>query len=258
MPSNFSLFAALISGFIFLRIVTFTRYAAQAWDGSRLILWSGVVGLPLTAFSRLTVCVLVQYPFGVTLYHGFKWLAPFPYSGTIAGALVLSFPLGVVAELLVRWRYSRREPPGEAAIRKIRNDCSKMAGRLHHLLHTLCGTGRPICVSLDDGKVYLGFVTETPTLRHTEDYFAIVPIQSGARSEETKEIKWRVDYRPLLARLKTEEPAKRTLRAEDLEILLPFRSVASARAFDPDLPLDLFLPMDNRPVIQNPRVHRKH
>lgn len=257
MPSNFSLFAALISGFIALRIVTYTRYAAQAWDGSRLILWSGVAGLPIAAASRIAVYFLAQHPLGMSLYHWFKGLAPFAYSGTIAGALILSFPLGMAAELAVRWNYSRRDPPNEPAIRKIRSDCSKMAGRLHHLLHTLCGTGRPICVCFEDGKVYVGFVTETPTLRHTEDYFAIVPVQSGARHPETKEIEWRVDYRPLLARLKAEDPVAASVSADDLKLLLPFRSVASARAFDPDLRSDSFRPMNHKPVIPSVRSHRR-
>jgi len=204
------------------------------------VLWSGVACLPLVAISRVFACFAVNSSLGIWAYRHIKLIAPFPYSGTLVGAVALSIPAALVAEAGTRWLFSRKQPRDVPSIRKIRELCSGMAGRFHRLLHELCGTGRPLCVCLADGKCYVGFVRETPTLRKTEDYFSIIPIKSGYRDPITKEILWRVDYRPLLNKIRIGDPSVRHFSEDDLSLLLPFKQVASGRVFDPDIGADHF------------------
>lgn len=223
MPTNLAIFLVFVSGFCFLRLLNVTRYASQTWEGPRLIFWTGTVSAGLLLLSRKLVLLLVSTPVGASLRESLKELAPWDFSGTIGGSIALGVGLPLVVNLVLPGRLA-----GWLASRS-------GGSRLHHLLYDLVGSGKAICVTLSDRKVYVGLVVQAPRLHPQEEYFELLPLRSGFRDKETGELRLLLDYSPLLHALRDGDPRLRRHGQDDFLILLPFKEVVSARAFDPDI-----------------------
>ena len=223
MPTNLALFLAFVSGFLFLRLLNVTRYSSQTWEGPRLIFWTGAASAALLLLSRLTVLALDRTPLAPLLHRVKAVVAPWDFAGTIGFAVFFGIALPLIANMFLTeelsgWLASRGAGSG-----------------LHRLLYDIVGTGKAICVTMSDRKVYVGLVVNTPRLHPGEKYFELLPIRSGYRDKDTSELRLTVDYSPLVRALREGEPSLRSHDIEEFLVLLPFEDVASARVFDEDL-----------------------
>jgi hypothetical protein len=223
VPTNLAIFLVFVGGFCFLRLFNLTRYASQTWEGPRLIFWTGTASAGLLLLSRKTTLFLMPTQAGLSLRNAVKEVAPWDFSGTIGGSIVL----GIGAPLVLNLVFSGKTA-GWLASRS-------MGSRLHHLLYDLVGSGKAICVTLSDRKVYLGLVIKAPRLHPDEEYFELLPLRSGCRDKDTGEMRFLLDYSPLLRALRDGDPRLRRHQQDDFLILLPFKEVVSARPFDPDI-----------------------
>ncbi|MCU7853906.1 MAG: hypothetical protein KZQ80_17030 [Candidatus Thiodiazotropha sp. (ex Monitilora ramsayi)] len=91
----------------------------------------------------------------------------------------------------------------------------------------------PILFSLDNGKVYVGWVVAAPNPIHTRRAVRILPLLSGYRDSETHQVKFLTDYFEifeLISSGKTEE--LNHLSADDFEVVLPVDCIISSHLFD--------------------------
>jgi hypothetical protein len=222
LPTNLQIFLAFAAGFCFLRVFTLTRYVSQTWEGPRLIFWSGTVSALLLLIARVLALAFSHTAIGRAAGGFSKALAPWDFSGTIGVAVLLGLTAPLLLNFLLPGTLS-----GHIAARSV-------GTRLHHLLYDVVGTGKAVCVSLTDRKVYVGFAIDAPQLSPQEKFFGLLPLKSGYRDKDTLGIRWSVDYTPLLRELRDED-RRSGYSPGDFVIIIPFTAVASARVFDPKI-----------------------
>jgi hypothetical protein len=91
----------------------------------------------------------------------------------------------------------------------------------------------PILLTLDNNKVYVGWVVAAPNPIHTRRAVRILPLLSGYRDSETHQVKFVTDYFEifeLISNGKTE--GLNHLSAADFEVVLPVDSIISSHLFD--------------------------
>jgi hypothetical protein len=104
-------------------------------------------------------------------------------------------------------------------------------GELEQLLHRAVARGRPILLTMDNRKVYVGLVRRTPEPRKSESRAIwLLPLISGYRDDKGK-VRFTTYYDQIYATMTVEGPTD--LTAEDFELVLPSDSVQSAHLFDP-------------------------
>lgn len=218
MPSNVSLFLVLVAGFLFSRSFRLTRLASLSWDGPRLVFWAGVSGSILFTMARLVVVYLEGWrprPWSLliepttSLKHAVSILLPLKagYSGTLIGTLVLALTIPVVLNLLIRTRTA-----------------AWITARVHLdgiplLIAEELGTGNPVAITMDDSKVYVGFVVshslhKRPLQGQSTQYMGILPTLSGYRTVDTRELLVTTNYGRLVERVRT--PSRQLEVAKDV------------------------------------------
>lgn len=104
-------------------------------------------------------------------------------------------------------------------------------GELEQLLHRAVARGRPILLTMDNRKVYVGLVRRTPEPRQSVSRTIwLLPLISGYRDEKGK-VRFTTYYDQIYATINDVGPTD--LTAEDFELVLPADSVQSAHLFDP-------------------------
>lgn len=227
MPSNAVVLAPLVAGFIFLRFFSITRYVAQGWDGTRLVLWTALTGVVLFLFSRLLILhPLLRFDFGRQLSSEILEIFPGEYVGSLAGALLLGLVLPFILNIFIT---------PERAVRWTRHQ----GDLLHALLTDEVGSGRPIAFTLNDNKVYIGLVLSRPTLHPKEKFFKILPTLSGFR-DKRRMLHITTNYADLLEALERGDEVLADYQRKDLQVILPLEAVCSARLFDARILKELF------------------
>lgn len=104
----------------------------------------------------------------------------------------------------------------------------RTSNSLERLLYRATSRGSMVMITLDDGKVYCGYVDWIPGNPGSADAFLeVLPIFSGYRESETKRVSLPVTYAPFLERLDKQEWSQ-------FKKVVPVASVASAGEFDPE------------------------
>lgn len=263
MPTNLLLLPVL-GGFCFVHFCYFLNFRAQRLDGYRLLLESALYGLLLTLPAHLITYYWPRYSDtgGRVREEWGHLFGNAPLSGTAS----LSLLLGLFLPFVINWLHAgylqlpeqaeeRENDPGRFydernPKRKIEEFLkpAKIAARdrsiqdlgndLQRLLNKAIQQDDPILVTLANRKVYVGYVTETPSLLNPEsEYLSLLPVLSGYRDNATlkvvldliypdpEEIKGSVDFDP-----------------EDLLMMtIPFSEIKSASLYHQDLQ-NLFLP----------------
>jgi hypothetical protein len=229
MPSNL-LILPLLAGYCFLHILAFTSYRAQRLDGHRLILESALLAIVLTAIGRLLALGFAQIN-----WVNQAWLSLAPrieYLGTgilsiVAGATI-PFALNRLAEATDKfprvrrllgkcWVFSNR--------RAIFMAMQRHGSELHRLLYRALDEERQVSITLDNKKVYIGYVYGAPKLEPHDAYVALIPLLSGYRDTASLGLKLTQDYLTVYE----SEPA---LKKENFVVVLPLSQIRIASFFD--------------------------
>lgn len=85
-------------------------------------------------------------------------------------------------------------------------------------------------LSLSSGKSYIGFALKGGITGQREADVALIPVASGYRDKDTRELKITTDYRSVV-----QEYCENTsnLEHKDFRIVVPMREIISARIFHP-------------------------
>ncbi|WP_435101904.1 hypothetical protein [Arhodomonas sp. AD133] len=229
MPWNV-LLLPLLGGYFFAVQHPVIAYRTERLSRERLLLESALYGLALVVIAYAVTRVGIAV--APALAAAWKSAAPWPYSGTTVGALLL----GVGGGAVVRRALSAERI--EAGVEKWLN---RTGNELERLLYRSATRAVPIMVTLRNGKVYVGDVIWVPThVREAGAYFVLVPLMSGYRRNPELTVEFTTFYdeavEALLEQAADErERAHMEARVAELGHVIPADEVVTASVFDPSL-----------------------
>lgn len=176
----------LLGGFIFIRLWNVTRYYIIRADKERLIFFASIAGLACLVFAFAANKLAAYYfPCKVGSFCLTEWWQnniPFNYSDISVTAFLIGF-LGWIPLNLI-WRRTRQID------RIINND----ANPFELLLKRSQDKSIAVSVTLISGKVYIGLITHKFNPAIPTQNISLLPLQSGYREEETKEMVLTTNY----------------------------------------------------------------
>ena len=181
MPWNL-LLLPLLGGFSFLHVCYRFRFRSQRLQGYRLLFESAVVGVGLSIVARLIILGATQTSWGKDLAALCAPILPFPFAGTAMAALLL----GLTTPFLINLRINR-ERAKQIAVEEFNDSMLR-------LLYEATRRNKLILITLDNRKVYVGYVLNAPNLERESVHVGLVPLLSGYRDHTTLEIHFNVDY----------------------------------------------------------------
>ena len=229
MDSAASLVVFGVIGYFILRHCfhrTAFRWETLEWQQN--VFESTGFGLLLFGAARLTAPwvhkVTEQFQAIVTLQHDVSSRIPYPYPGTIALGTAIGLAIAAIGNLL--WSKDR-------ALDLVVNN---HGGRLRILLHDANRTDRPVMLSLQNRKMYVGAVAVPPPLRDPSQV-VIFPTASGFRHSETLEVDWTTDYGNVYLEMMAAEERGEELATElkHFQLVIPLDQIVSATYFDRDI-----------------------
>ena len=213
------LFIPTLGGYWFLTHLYYTRYGVLRDSGYHVLFKSAIAGCFLVVVARLIIVFLLN-PYLPCISEIWKSHVPFDYYGTA----VLSALLGLVLPLVINRFYNEEKAARETA--------AESGNLIELLIRESIDTKELVELSLRSGKSYIGFVFESGIARHGESDVALLPMASGYRKEDTRELELTTNYAPVL-RKSLEELS--SLVNEDFRIVIPMSEIVTARIFDPDV-----------------------
>ncbi len=225
MPFNL-LLLPLLGGCLLVSGTHLLAFRAAKQSGERLIFAAASVAVVLLVCARIVTLLLLEHcPHTGTLW---RWLAPWDYSGTATGALLL----GVFAPQVI----NRIVGLEEASRRAVQEH----GDGLDRLLFEATEREIQLVVTLATGKVYAGWLDWTPPNPGAADaYLRILPTMSGYRTLDHR-IQWTTFYQAVYLALgpDTAEPDLQAFTK-----VIPINQIVTAGLFDPET-YDRFNPGD--------------
>ncbi len=219
MPVPEWIFLPVLLGYFFFHASPLFRYRSRRLDGPRLVLECAFWGGIFYVAGRATTSWM----------HQGLWSRPLEnYSGAVhlpfVGSAVAAGVMEVIAALILTFSLSEVQALAWAS-----------PGTLQKFLREAANNQDVISVTLDTRKVYIGFITEVPTLDPHDTHIAILPMMSGYRHRSTLEITLTSDYTRALALADSsgEDPAKFT-------VYIPVTSIRTAGLYDTELDTRIF------------------
>ena len=241
MPSNISFFVAVVAGYLFNHIFYFTRFRAQRLDGYRLLIECACYGLLIHGLARFVVVPLTGPCEAWIRLHGGVNAAAGVYDLVLAATcpIVISIVLASYLRqgsatdfagargVLEAWR-RYVDPVRKRALRwAMESSGNDLLRLLHQAANLPPGKQLPLMFTLDTGKVYVGYVVQSPTLRSEEIYLSILPVASGHRDDK------QAAHLDVFYDLATYDRQK--LPASSLVSVIPYASIRKAHFFVADL-----------------------
>lgn len=210
MPYNV-LLLPLLGGYMFVLNFNPLSYWARNQSSYHVLFASAVAG----AFSLGFATGLAWLYLGQTPKKDWGYLFEIPWLLPSTIAFVLGFSSFLLNLFPV---FSKRKAALRAAQKK--ND------NLALLLTRALVKRIPVAISLKSGKVYIGYITREPeTFTHEMKYTQILPVLSGYRETNTKELKITTNYAATLKKLdfKPQNP---------YDIIIPIEEIETVRFHD--------------------------
>lgn len=228
-----------IGGYLLAHTWNFTKFRSSREEGHRLyfraafygavlfvISWSGTQYLrfastPYAAFETSVIThikPLLKKPVAsdaLTAEHDSAQQAQIALTALYAllfGALV-GYPLNI----LFRTRYHLRKAVAD-------ND-------LERLIQQAALRVMPVCICMDNGKVYVGFITRTIDPTQIRKFIAILPLMSGYRDTQGK-LRFTTFYATVYEEIAKKKSKLAHLSPNDFEKVLPTDKVDSINMFD--------------------------
>ncbi|WOJ92911.1 hypothetical protein R0135_14105 [Congregibacter variabilis] len=216
----------LISGFWFVHKWKRTSIDSARSDRTRLIFFASIAGLVFAVVSRFFVVVLDQLEAFIVVTKWWGEFALFDHSG----AAFLTLPLSYLSAICANWMDARS--PYEVLVDWIKEHGNGLENFFIEASERANQDGTMVMISLDDNKVYVGWVQQGMREPHEpETFFSVVPALSGYRSPVTKELKFTDNYSDVIAKL---GDGKSNLNDADFKKVIPVDRIASIGFFDPE------------------------
>jgi len=219
----------LVGGYIFASRWIVTKYVVDREDGHRLYFRAVFYGVFLFAVALLSRLLLVSC---IDSYEHFEAALLSFYQGTLKdpkdpsqlNTLVTSlYAFGLGATLWVPFSFLPNQWKLFLYDRAIRSNEFEM------LIAAAARRVIPIAVTMENNKVYVGLLSETPPPSQQRKSLTILPLMSGFRRADTSEIKFTTYYNLIYKKLDKISP---NLTIDDFSIVLPIDKIQSVNMFD--------------------------
>lgn len=190
-------FPAILGGFLFLRFFYFSRFYIARTQGQRLFFYAASLGLILAAIS----IAWIKLDFWLVEELRPYWRSlEFPAgTSTALAPFVLSVMLlGIGNAVAFTWRKldgSNEQTTNWADLMLARR--GRVGNEIESFLLVAAHDGKPVMVSLEDRKVYVGLLVNVINRSIDSDsWIAIFPDMSGCRNPENNKVNYTTDYAP--------------------------------------------------------------
>ena len=220
MPFNV-LLLPLLGGYIFISCWNPTRFHARRYSGQRLVFHAALAGTIL-----LVLAFLVGKTAGALAPGLVAWWqrhVPFDYAGTS----LIALGLGVLGWAPLNLFWDRTEAARKAV--------EERGDFLEVLISTAMEESRQVSLTLKSGKVYVGFITRSFDPGYDRKYIMLIPMLSGYREQETRQVVFTDDYARVYDPLIDSDPAFLDRVADEFQLVVPVAEIASANLFDPEV-----------------------
>ena len=237
----------LIGGFIFSKACVVTKFACAREEGHRLYFRAGFHAVFLFGVAVL----LRQYLLNHSEHYGrleltiSQIVAPLledknhsyqiPLSLVCIYAMLLGWPLAKIINLPVRKTYFLEEALAQNPI--------------EDLLYWSVVDEKPVAITMDNRKVYIGYIVETPDPEKEMKAISILPLASGYRTKESSKLQITTDYESVyrsdagnetadkidesgIEDSKDEDAGEGEIDPNDFVVVLPVNRVHSLNLFD--------------------------
>ena len=231
MPSGLFILSFL-GGFMFMSRFNYTEMLSKKLTGQRLIIFSAIIGILLAGLSRIIILLVLECNISALLLIKQK-LFPFPFLGTA----LLSFFLGYAMPICLNFIFDDDKA--------FKYTLKKYANGLEQLFANSIIDDKQVMVNLQNGKVYVGYMSWQPPSSDENSYFRILPIISGYRTSESHEVIYVTDYTPIYLKLAEEDKdVVEKLSIDDFQKYFRMSDVSTACIYDPDVDFLFGVPSD--------------
>ena len=213
--------ALALGGYSFAARFLLTRDRMVRWDGYEMLFVCGIVGVLLLGLTlpiaHFVLSVASSWPKDVSVW-------------TIAG--VLGIPVGFALATFLN------NLPGmeQRRLRSLRTLAESNSDMIEVLLDDAMQGDWYVELALETGKCYVGLPVRTAYATSSEVAdVELIPLFSGDRTGETRELRLTRYYGDDIRRLVSESSGREGLSPRDFRVVIPLRQVVAARLFDPDV-----------------------
>jgi len=219
----------LVGGYIFASRWTVTKYVVDREDGHRLYFRAAFYGVFLVTVSVLVRVILTRYFDG---YESWEQGLARLYSGVLKDPSDARQQINLVTALYalsigsVLWVPFLRLPQSWLRYlydRAIRHD------ELESLIAEAARRVVPVSVTMQNNKVYVGLLNETPDPRQQRKFLPVLPLMSGYRDATTGRVSFTTYYNRIYRKL---PELSAEIHTEDFRIALPLDRLQSINMFD--------------------------
>lgn len=223
-------FLPLVCGYFFLSRYVYKKYKYSRLETQRLIFDSfiyGVLFFILTYLFRVLIFFIspeIIYQSYNFLYNKFQ-INEHPLLWTIiANFIFIIAGVKLINWILKKFNYFKWQTPVEKAV-------DKFGDELEQLFKHTAKEENLIQVTLKNNKVYVGFVEYIPPPKES-NYLKIIPVISGFRKAESKELIFTTDYYDAILLYQSNETKYESFQ---MDITLKQDEIVSANIFDYDV-----------------------
>lgn len=209
-------FVPLLCGYWLLTHCNFTKFRSIRESGYHILFRSAIAGLGLYLLANL-VMQIVEYFCPVNCVF-LTWESLVPIENSVTLTFTVFFAL--VLPLILNYFYDEIE--AARIVAKQNGDFIEL------LIDQSINRELLVELSLHSGKCYVGYVIESQLLRQSEADIVLVPIMSGYRKNETRELEITTHYSSIILEFDKKE-------IDDFGIAIPMSQIISARLFDEEV-----------------------
>ncbi len=222
MASDLSVVLPLVGGFWFVLRSQLLFLVSLQLGQAITVLLSAFIACLVTLASRVVIIGFVAVGWGAPVQNFAHAIWPVPFAGTDLGAFLAAV---VLAELSSRAIKSDRINTWV-----INNFADEMVKLLYGSMLQL----KPVSVTLDTRKVYIGFVQGVPSLNPNKAFVRLLPVVSGYREQDD------LTFRPTTYYADALRAAEEAGSISDFVIVIPLTTVKTANLFSRSMHLRFF------------------
>ena len=206
----------LLCGYWFLTHCNFTKFRSLRDSGYHVLFRSAIAGLGLFVLSNLVIRIVEHvYPDNQIFEAWQNWMP-------IENSVALTFTIFIAVLLPLVFNKSYDEIKAARKVAKQNGDFVEL------LIDQAINEDLPVELTLRSGKSYVGYVIESQLARQSEVDIVLLPIASGYRKIETRELEITTHYSSIIL-----EYDKKDIF--DFRIVIPMSEIISARLFDQEV-----------------------
>ena len=211
-----NLIVPLLCGYGFLTFCNYTKYRILRESGYHVLFRSAITGLTFLAVAHVAQEAARHFLPGNRTFLLLQNLIPIENPVTLAFTILLA----VVSLALFNLKYDK-----VSAARKV---AEQNGDFIELLIDRAITAGQSVELSLRSGKSYIGYALKSRLATLSDIDVELVPIASGYRKSETRELKITTHYSSVMLEFESKNYM-------DFRIVIPMSEIESVRLFDKEV-----------------------